>query len=87
MAATALAKRSCNLSLVDLDGVADRGGMFAPEVVVEEADEGLVGFCDADCFAESSSARILSSLASTPATAWDKKEPHLDDFWGVDISD
>lgn len=48
--------------------------------VVEDADGVRGGRGGAPCFPESSSARMVSRRASTPATAWDKKEPHLDDF-------
>jgi hypothetical protein len=39
---------------------------------------GFVSFCCAVPF--SSSARMLSRRASTPATAWERKEPHRADI-------
>ena len=83
LAATALASLSCNLSLVDLEGVVDRGGgvdevgvMVATVDGIEEVVEVAEVAEAADAArvtvewpADSSSARILSSRASTPATA------------------
>ena len=99
LAATALANLSCNLSLADLEGVVDRGGgVEEVGVIVAAVDEvevaevaGAAEEAAADGArvveewpADSSSARMLSSLASTPATACESREPHLD-FWGADI--
>ena len=55
--------QSYHLPAFDLDGEAGTGD--------GPADDDLVG-------ALSGSARMLSSRASTPATACDKKEPHRD---------
>lgn len=79
LAATALASLSCNLSLADLEEVAEGFGVGAVEEAAEEGREGC-------CFACSSSARMLSRRASTPATAWDRREPHLDGFEGADMA-
>lgn len=89
-AATARANRSCNLSLFDLEGVVDRTDAPTVDAVVDDVDGVLVGVLAgrwvAACFKDSSSERILSRRASTPATAWDRNEPHREDFWGADIS-
>ena len=63
---------SSDLPVLGLDGEAGR-----VEVAVEGFESfGSCVFCAAAC--SSFSARMVSSLASTPATAWESREPHLD---------